>query len=146
MSLQEFSSELDPETGLRLLVRAVALAAALAGVIVILDLPFSRGLRAALLVAWVAHVSTDLVRLVRSQRGCLGIRVAAGGNVQIVTPDGCCIAATLRPGCVVTRRFAWLCFDAENGRRYRELVRAKSPQNHDWRRFQVIWRHLGAEP
>ena len=129
-----------------MLVRVAATAAGLAGVVVILELPFGRDLRAALIVAWIAHVSTDLVRLVRSQKGCLGIRVAAGGNVQIMAPDGCCIAATPRPGCVVTKRFAWLSLDAENGRHYRELVRAKTPQDHDWRRFRVIWRHLGAGP
>ena len=146
MSSQKFSSELEPQSRLRFLVRATGLLAGCAGIPVILGMPFGPLVRGALVLAWLVRVAVDVGRLILAQRDCLGIRIFPGGTAQIVTAGHCCIAATIMPGSVVTKRFAWLRLDADNGRRYRELVRGSCPQNDDWRRFQVIWRHLGAGP
>ena len=126
--------------------RAIATVAGGAGVAVIAALPFPAWVRMALALAWLVHVAADLWRLVRSQRDCVRLRFDAGGAVQIVRPDDCCIAATILPGSVATSRLAWLRLGAADGRQFRELVAGKCPQNNDWRRFRVIWRHLGAGP
>jgi len=58
--------------------------------------------------------------------------------------DDCPSGASIEAGSVVLWHFAWLRFRTENGRRHVELMRRKTAQNKDWRRLQVIWRHLGA--
>jgi hypothetical protein len=72
------------------------------------------------------------------------LRIAAGGQVERQTPDGAWEPATLCAGSLVLARFAWLRIAAAGGRPYAELVSARSHASEDWRRLQVIWRHIGA--
>ncbi len=52
--------------------------------------------------------------------------------------------AAIGNGCVVMRKLAWLRLKPATGARYHELLRRNSLESEQWRRLQVIWRHLGA--
>ncbi len=118
--------------------------AVLGGVAAIAGLPVGAGWRAVLALAWVAVGLRDLWVVVQGFRHCSRIRLEHTGQLLVFDPGFCCSAATLGAGSIVLRNMAWLRFRTENGRMHAELVRRKTAQSEDWRRLQVIWRHLGA--
>lgn len=117
-----------------------------AGLVMILTMPFGTGWKIGAAAVWTLNAAIGFGRLLQGHRRCRRIRLEPGGEVQIVGYDGCCTAATLTRGSVVFRGLAWLRIGTADGRRIVELVRPKSAQDKVWRRFQVIWRHLGAGP
>ena len=72
------------------------------------------------------------------------LRIAAGGFIERQLPDGAWESARLCAGSLVLTRIAWLRIAAPGARPYAELVSARSHASEDWRRLQVIWRHIGA--
>jgi len=58
--------------------------------------------------------------------------------------DGNWHPARLLPGSMLLRRVGWIRWDDGCGRQYAELLRGRSRESDDWRRLQVIWRHIGA--
>jgi len=111
----------------------------------ILTLPIPPIWRAAGAMLWLLTSAQEVNVIAKGYKRCQHIRIEHNGDVQVWSPDGCCLQATLCAGSIVLPRFAWLRFRAENGQRFAELVRGKCPENKAWRRLQVIWRHLGAE-
>ena len=144
MSSNTFSSELTPDPLLRCLVIGTGIAAMAGGVIAIAGLPFAGSWRSLWAVLWTIVACYELKAIADGNRHCQRLRIEQDGSMQITVASGCCIPATLSAGSVVLGSFAWLRFTAENGRRHVELIRRESPGNKDWRRLQVIWRHLGA--
>jgi len=144
VSLNTFSSVLTPDPASRRFVVATGIVALLGGAVVIVGLPFDWSWRLLFAVAWAVLVGKDLLAILRGFRHCSRIRFIHTGELQISAAGSCCAAATLESGSLVLRRFAWLRFRTEDGRRHVELLRRKMAQNKDWRRLQVIWRHLGA--
>jgi len=120
------------------------IAAAAGGIVAIAGLPFAGTWRALGAVIWVAVSVVELSSVAKGHYCCQSLRIEQDGNMQITMTNGCCVPATLSAGSVVLGSFGWLRFTAENGRRHVELIRRESPGNKDWRRLQVIWRHLGA--
>ena len=94
--------------------------------------------------AWCILGARDLWLITRGYKRCERIRVHHDGAVQVWAPDGHCIAATLGAGSIVTNGLAWVRIRPRGGGRYGLLLRCKAAENKDWRRLQVIWRHLGA--
>lgn len=94
--------------------------------------------------AWLPIGLAELHRFARGYRSCRRLRVHADGSAQIADAAGAWHAVQLRPGCVVLDRIAWLWIDAGPGRKFAELLVGNSRKNNEWRRLQVIWRHLGA--
>ena len=123
---------------------ATGIAAVIGGIIAVVSLPFAAGWRALGAALWALACCYELRARARAHRDCRLLRIEQDGNILVTMTDGCCVPATLRAGSVVLASFAWLRFTAENGRRHVELFRRESPGNKDWRRLQVIWRHLGA--
>jgi hypothetical protein len=129
---------------LRRVVIVVGIGAAAGGAVTIACLPLDGAWRAVLLLVWALMCSRDLWVVATGHRHCTGIRIEHTGNMLVYKHgNGCCTAA-ISAGSVVLQQIAWLRFQAEDGRRHVELIRRKTAQNKDWRRFQVIWRHLGA--
>lgn len=94
--------------------------------------------------AWLAVGGRDLWLIAKGYKQCEHIRVHHDGSVQVRAADGRCVTATLSAGSIVTAGLAWLRIELPGGRQYRLLLRGKAMENKDWRRLQVIWRHLGA--
>jgi len=123
---------------------ATGIAAAIGGIIAVVSLPFALGWRALGAGLWALACCYELRAITCAHRNCHLVRIEQDGNILVTMTDGSCMPATLSAGSVVLASFAWLRFTAENGRRHVELFRRESPGSKDWRRLQVIWRHLGA--
>jgi hypothetical protein len=97
-----------------------------------------------LAITWTGLFGYEWTALWRGYRESGAIRIAAGGQVECRRPDGTWVSAALCEGSVVLPRIAWLRIVPRDGRRYGELVCAERQGSEEWRRFQVIWRHIGA--
>ena len=144
MSLNTFSTELKPEIVLRRIVIVYGISATLVGLALISTLGIAFYWRCATALVWTLLNTRQLNVIARGHKHCRLIRIRSDGTVSLLTPDGCWISATILGGSVVSGKFAWLRFEAENGQHFAELLRQKWSGNKDWRRLRVIWRHLGA--
>lgn len=143
MSSNTYSACLHPEPLLRTAVLAAGMLAALAGIAVVSSLPLNAALRWAAAAGWLAYSLFELWRLARAYRIVVSLAVAADRSVELIFRDGKRIAARLEPGSLILPRFAWLRLETDCGLKYGELLRGNSRKNKDWRRLQVIRRHVG---
>lgn len=148
VSSSTYSACLYPEPLLRAVVLAAAVTAGLAGIAVItllppILLPLGVSFRWVAAVVWLAYSLLELWRLVRAYRIVASLAVAADRSVELVGRDGERIAARLQPSSLILPRLAWLRLKTDCGLRYGELLCGNSRKNKDWRRLQVIRRHVG---
>ena len=144
MSSTPFSTDLEPDALSRNIVLATGAGALFCGALAIASLPAWVAWKSFGLVAWSIAGGRDLWLIALGYKQCVRIRLHYDGSVQAFSSRGHSVAATLRAGSVVTTGFAWLRIEPADGRPFGLLLRRKAAQNKDWRRLQVIWRHLGA--
>lgn len=114
-----------------------------AGIVVIALLPLALHRRLLAVLVWTLVTGREVWALAKAYQRCERIRLDAQGGVELLLYTGDWITARLLPGSVVLANLAWLRFSAPETGRFAELVRGNLPENEAWRRFQVIWRHLG---
>ena len=107
-------------------------------------LPVSIELKALLAAAWLALCGREWQAFWQGYARSGGLRIAAGGHVERQCRDGTWQPARLRAGSLVLSRLAWLRIESRDMRPYAELVRGDCRESEEWRRLQVIWRHVGA--
>jgi hypothetical protein len=139
-----YSAEFRPDPALRRIVLGSGVASGLIGVLVIVTLPFPAASSGAGVVTWSALTIVQLRHLWRSWSACRGLSVRPGGEVAVYGPDGTWRRAVLASGGLLLRRWAWLRYRTASGRIGVELLRGCCRESQDWRRLQVIWRHIGA--
>jgi len=115
-----------------------------AGCLIILSLPTGLSLRLAACSLWAAMAWRELRHLRRAWRVCRRLRFDASGSVELLEPDGRWYAARLDAGSVLLRKAGWIRLRNRHGARLGELLRGDARSSADWRRLQVIWRHVGA--
>jgi hypothetical protein len=115
------------------------------GVIAAVTLPWPLPWRVAVTVFWAGPAAWELVRLHRAWHGCLALRVLADGSAAVLGRDGRWQPVTLLADGVLLRRWGWIRLRMASGRVFAEPVRGSCRKSHDWRRLQVIWRHVGAD-
>ena len=115
-----------------------------AGLTLILILSVDVLLRALGCLFWVAIGWFELRRLQLGFDSCNGIRIDSNGEIAILNNDQEWVPGTLQSGSVLLRRLGWLRLQSSNGQIFLELIRGDARQSQDWRRLQVIWRHIGA--
>ena len=103
-----------------------------------MDLP--AGLRALLSLVWSIDVGGSLARRSRLQRDLRRLRITADGGVSARDAGGRWIPLSLRPGSIVTARFAWLRLAREDGGSGGELFSRATSGCEAWRRLRLIWR------
>jgi hypothetical protein len=115
-----------------------------AGLPLIVSLSIGLPIRSVLAIVWLAVFARQWVsfRLAYTRNGIL--KVDADGEIRCRRGPGCWQRLELLPGSVVTSGWAWLRLGEADGPDYAELLRGDIRQSQDWRRFQVIWRHIGA--
>jgi hypothetical protein len=116
----------------------------LAGLGLVPLLPVSAVHKAVLALAWLVLSGRECRAFWRGYDGGGTLRIAADGKVRRQCRDGRWQRAELCPGSVVLPRIAWLRLNPPGMRPYAELVSADTQESEDWRRLQVIWRHIGA--
>ena len=139
-----YSAEVVPDRRLRRLVLLSGAALHLAGLIIVPTLPLAATLRVALAIAWTGLCSYEWLAMWRGYVTGGRLRIDAGGSVERQCLDGTWESARLCAGSVVVSRFAWLRIAPPGMRPYAELVAGDGRESEDWRRLQVIWRHIGA--
>ena len=142
MSSIKYSTELTPEPILRRVVIISGLVASTLGLATILLLPVAVLWRAVVSVIWLGVNGRELVLIAKGHKRCSRYRIQHDGDVYVQSQNGAWSLAKLAAGSVVLSRWAWLRIEFDDGRRGAELVRSRTPQNEQWRRLQVIWRHL----
>jgi hypothetical protein len=116
----------------------------LAGLFLVISLPLAATYRFLISVLWLALSAYEWISNRRAYARYGILRIDAEGSVERRGGDGTWQVHALRPGSVVLARLAWLRLVTADGFRYAELVRGDARESNDWRRFQVIWRHVGA--
>ncbi len=139
-----YSAEIRPDRQLRRVVLATGALLFLAGLALVPFVAVSPVLKILLAAAWAGLCGREWGALCRAYVSSGVLRIAAGGQVERRRRDGTWEPARLCAGSVVLPRIAWLRVAPRNGPPYAELVRPKSDASEEWRRLQVIWRHIGA--
>ena len=139
-----YSAELDPDRRLRQLVLASGTVLAALGLLLLLTMNLPAWLRAVASVAWSLASALEIVRLRRSYRRYQRFRFDASGSWQVRDTAGDWHAAELLTGSVLLQRLGWLRLRIAGGVTLVELCRGDARTNRDWRRLQVLWRHVGA--
>jgi hypothetical protein len=114
------------------------------GVITILSLPAAGFLRAVAAAVWCSIMSAELRFISSTNKRFKRIRISSDGECELQNQDGNWETAKITQACVVLPRLAWLRLQPGNGRCHCELVSGDARESEQWRRLQVIWRHLGA--
>jgi len=115
-----------------------------AGLALLLVIAFAAALKGVLAITWIGLCGYEWLAFWRGYAVGGNLRIAAGGSVDRQCSDGTWQPARLCPGSLVMPRFAWLRVAPAGARPYAELVIAAGHETEDWRRLQVIWRHIGA--
>lgn len=142
MSSANYFSDLNPDRRLRAAVLAGGVLAGIAGVALIANLPATTTTRALLAVLWLILSGSETVHIAGAYRRCSTLRLNNAGGLRVLQADGCWTDARLLPDSVVLAQQAWLRVGLADGLEYLEWVRGDGRQSQQWRRFQVIWRHL----
>jgi hypothetical protein len=143
MSSSKYVAELHPDALLRRLVLLSGASLAALGAALIFTLPLHRAVLFGASVGWLLLCAREVVNASRGFSHCVRLRISAGGEILMLDPDGVWQRARLLSGSVVLRRVGWILFEANDGRRFAELLRGRCRENDEWRRLQVIWRHIG---
>ena len=114
------------------------------GVIALAVLPLARWIIVSGSGLWIFWVGRELASLRRVYGRFTGYRVWPDGEIEVLADTGAGLNARVAPGTLVTRYWAWLRVDAGDGRCWGELVAGNARESQQWRRFQVIFRHLNA--
>jgi len=146
VSLPVFSTELLPDSRLRALVLACGAGCGTLGLIVIATLPWPACLRALLGILWWAAMGHELGVHLTSYARVRALGLDDAGNARLHVRDDGWQPATVAAGSVVLTGVAWLRIRAADGRVCAELLAGNCRENGNWRRLQVIWRHLGVPP
>lgn len=112
------------------------------GLWVIVGLPTGAELRLLAAAVWTAIFAVEYRRRRTAQQQLQRIQVHVDGSVALLGANGVWSSAELARDCVVLARLAWIRVRTSGGRLQYELLRGCARESEDWRRFQVIWRHL----
>ena len=116
----------------------------MAGVIVVGGLEAPVAARLAGASVWCAILAMQFQALRRGWATCVAFRLHADGRVTVLGPDGEWCEGTLEADSVLLRRWGWIRLRAGSGAAFGELVRGSCRESREWRRLQVVWRHVGA--
>ncbi|RZV35224.1 MAG: hypothetical protein EX272_10980 [Chromatiales bacterium] len=144
MSSIAYFAEITPEPLLRRIVLWSGVTFALMGCLIILSLPVAVWLRLAGCGLWAVMTGRELRQLRRAWRVCRRLRFDADGDVELLEADGQWHAARLEAGSLLLQKAGWMRLQSRHGGRHGELLRGDVRSSPDWRRLQVIWRHVGA--
>ena len=144
MSSTTYSAELHPDARLRRIVLWSGAFLGAVGVVLIFSMRLPAVVLIAASTAWLLVSGRELGRIRRAYTRCCRLRLSAGGEMRWLDVDGNWYPAKLLPGSVLLRRVGWIRWHDGRGRQAAELLRGRCRESDDWRRLQVIWRHIGA--
>ena len=144
MSSNEYSACLTPDPRLRRIVLRTGHLFAALGVALILQLPAEPFWLATGAMVWAGSVFRQNQKLRRAWQEYSQICVYPDGRVELIDVTGERADARLEDGSILIRRCAWLRLSTAGRGCFAELLQGDSRRCNNWRRLQVIWRHVGA--
>jgi hypothetical protein len=144
VSSTEYFAEFRPDPCLCRVVSWSGAALAAVGLVACTFLALPPAVRIAASLSWCGLAAIELLRLHRSTRSCTAFRILGDGTAAVRARDGDWRPATLMAGSILLRRYGWLRLRTPGGRVIMQPVRGSVRDSRDWRRLQVIWRHVGA--
>ena len=144
MSSNSYSACLAPDPWLRIVVSISGRLLIAAGLALLLVLAIDELLKAVSCIVWILIGRFELRRLEGGFETCRAIRIESSGDAMILNSEENWVPARLLTGSVLLRRLAWIRLQDQSGRIFLELISGDARQSQNWRRLQVIWRHIGA--
>ena len=144
MSSTAYSTCLDADPGLRRLTLVLALAFAGVGLLLIAMMPAGAFVRGAAAAAWLLVCVRDITGFRRGYGRYRRLSIDQDRQLRLLDVGGNWRPARVLPGSIVLRRYAWLRICDDEGLVFAEPVRGRCRANPEWRRLQVLWRHVGA--
>ena len=144
MSSKAYSASLTPDPWLRIIVLISGQLLIAAGLVLILTLEFGVAIRAIACVFWTLLGRFEMRRLQRGFASCAAIRIYPDGEVTVLNECQEWVPGRLQTGTMILRRFAWMRVQMANGSEIMEPLQGDARLSKDWRRLQVISRHIGA--
>jgi len=145
VSSTPYSTELTPDPFLRRMVLLSGVVLTGTGLVMIGVAAVAVHFRLSGACLWLWLGLRQVLQIAKGHEHCRRIRIDCDGNMEILRHGGDWVAATLASGSVVLPRLVWLRYRDPEGRVYGELLSGRRRQNRAWRRFHVIWKHLGAK-
>ena len=93
---------------------------------------------------WVAVCYRERLQLQRGWATCRALRVTSTGGIGVRDIAGQWHEAQWVSGGVLLRKIGWIRLRNHHGVVFSELLFGDARTSTDWRRLQVIWRHVGA--
>ncbi|MGI9235041.1 MAG: hypothetical protein ACR2RD_15520 [Woeseiaceae bacterium] len=143
MSSNIYSAELDPDITLRIVLMVSGIGLGIVGAILIVALPFHPAALVAGCGAWLALTVRELANLLSGFRRYGRLRIGVGGTLKRLDSEGRWREGRILAGSMVLSGLAWIRYEIKGDIRSAELLRGNCLESHDWRRLQVIWRHIG---
>ena len=144
MSSTEYSAALQTDPRLRRIVTGSGVLLGLIGILVILQLPVDSWVRVSACALWITSSIREYRQLQRGWAECHALRFSGTGDVAILGGDGVWHPARRESGGVLLRNVGWIRLRDHRGVVFGELLFGNERNSRDWRRLQVIWRHVGA--
>lgn len=142
MSSVKYAACLPVSQTLRSVVLASGALLWLSGIPIVLHWPIDPGWRTVLAIAWSVSGWRELAAMRRAYMTFCNIEVEIGGAITLGDHTHVSATAELLPGSILLGRVGWLRLKTAGGLRTAELIYGNPRKNKDWRRLQVIWRHL----
>jgi hypothetical protein len=114
------------------------------GIVLILTLPIDAAWATGCVVAWLLLTGTELLLMHRAYARAGRYRLGVDGSIVVYRRDGGRENGRFAAGSVVLANWAWLRIVCRDGSSWGELLRGSARESEQWRRFQVICRHLAA--
>ncbi|MGI9220989.1 MAG: hypothetical protein ACR2QS_08150 [Woeseiaceae bacterium] len=144
MSPRVFVAELTPDCALRKCLITSVLLTVAAGVWSISTLPIAPELCWLGSVGWGLAVGVRSGLIIRSQSRYCQLNFHADGSVLLLDLGGHWQSASWSRNSVILSNLAWIDLTMGGGRRFSGLFYGNSRESEQWRRLQVIWRHMGS--
>ncbi len=143
MSSALLETRLVPDPKLRRLALISGCFLLIAGLALVLHFPMAPAWRGLIIVAWVADVLREMIRMTAGAARVRLLRLDESGHIVAERPDGGTECLTLLTGSLVLRRFAWLRLRFPDNRQYAELICGDPAKDLEWQRLQLIWQQSG---
>jgi len=144
LSSNIYSARLSADEWSRSVVKGSAIVLFVVAALLIVNMPLAIPARIAVGLCWGVIAYAQMRRHALGYRSYRDIQVLAGGELRLQNMQLEWVSGELRSGSVLWRRIGWLCIDTQDGGRFAELIVGRRQSAREWRRLQVIWRHIGA--
>ena len=144
MSSSTYSACLIPDSRLRRVVYRSGIGFSALGIALIWYLPQAHETLLLATLVWIVLHTWQLRRLRLGWRNCRAIRVLPGPAFEVESRKGDWLPAEIKSGSFVIGRVAWLRLTTDEAAEIAELLLRSPRRCNNWRRLQVIWRHIGA--